>query len=585
VEAENLNIFFAGLVIEELVRQQAGPFVMSPGSRNTPLVVALARNRRAEKILHADERGAAYYALGAAKATGKPAVLLATSGTAVANYLPAVIEACYSHTPLLVLTADRPLELQEAGANQTIRQENIFAPYLRWQFSFEAPSERSLPQAWLSAVAYAVQRSLRHLPGPVHLNFPFREPLAPVHETVSGLPGNRKFEVWRSSSGPYVSYSVSGAQKPELPSSVQEAVQGASRAMVVVGRLPAWMERASLVKLLHRWNVPVLADPASGLRFLPERLQNLCTRYDLYLRSPVFRKKAGPDLVVYLGDPVTSKFLQQFIEGNRALLIHIAGHPLRMDPGHRVDIRLEMPVEAFCRALLEDGDLPGSELVPLFRKAEERTAQLIGRHGTASRSELALVTAVLENVPEGHALFLGNSMPIRDADACGVSGGRDVLVACNRGVSGIDGNVATAAGFASASGRPTTAIIGDLALFHDLNSLQLVRRSSVPVIVTVINNNGGGIFHFLPIANYSEVFEPYFTTPQHLHFQAAAELFHMNYAQSETVAGFRQRYRDALESGKSWLLEFVSSREENEREHRVLFDAVAATIEKELTEK
>ena len=586
--APNLNHFWAGLLIEELVRQGVGLFVVAPGSRSTPLAVAVAERLRTsterpphEVVVHWDERGGAFLALGWARASGRPAAVITTSGTAIANAMPAAAEADAEGVPLLLLTADRPPELRETGANQTIRQPGFFDHVGRWSFDLPTPTAEIDAAFVLTTAAQAVHRSLSP-PGPVHLNLPFREPLAPVSDgaDLAGLLG--ELHDWSISAWPYTRYTRAHAVPDRRAlQRLTEAWPTIERGLVVVGKTDDPRVAPAAGRLATALGWPLIADVASGVRLGPVG-DSLVPYAELALRSEAFRRASRPQAVIHLGGPTTSKRLLQYLATHapeRYVVVRSGAE--RFDPAHRVTDRVQADVAAFCDATLDmlPTAQPWSEWVQVWRTASEAAEKTLEAElDQANRlSEPLVARLVSRATPEGHGLVASSSMPIRDLDAFAESGHARLRVTANRGASGIDGLVATTAGFARGLSQPTTLLTGDLALLYDLNSLALLREGP-PITVVVLNNDGGGIFHFLPVAEHSAAFERYFGTPHGLGFEAAAQLFGLAYAHPETPEAFKAAYRAGMERSTSTIIEVRTDREDNASLHRALEARVVEAV-------
>jgi 2-succinyl-5-enolpyruvyl-6-hydroxy-3-cyclohexene-1-carboxylate synthase len=566
------NLLWATLVVEELVRCGVDFFCVAPGSRSTPLVAALAANERAEKLVHFDERGTAFAAVGYARATGRPAAWITTSGTAVANGLPAVVEAATDGMPMILLTADRPPELRQTGANQTIDQPDIFGDYARWRFDLPAPDESVDPAMVLTTIDQAVYRARRSPSGPVHLNLMFREPFLPdedPHEPVSG-PAR-----WRESGEPYTRYAdTRPAVDPGAVGRLWDALRSVERGLVVAGRLPSRKQGEAVLRLADALGWPLLPDVGSQVR-LGATSNNLAPLYDALLASEHFREAHAPQAVLHFGGRALSKRLEQFLTWCRPdPYVVVRENPFRLDPGHGVTHSVEADVPALCAALARAAEerppAPDESWTAAWREASGRVDGYLERSfaGTRDLNEPLVARLVSRHVPEGHVLCVASSMPIRDLDTFAAPDGAPVPVAANRGASGIDGTVATAAGYARGSGRPITLLIGDLALLHDLNSLAMLH--DLPVVVVVLNNDGGAIFSFLPVARHEAFFEPYFGTPQGIGFEHAATMFGLRYETPDTAPGFVEAYRAACDREGPTLIEVRTDREENVALHRGL---------------
>ena len=572
------NRLWAYLIVEELLRCGIDFFCVAPGSRSTPLVAALAANEKGRSLIHFDERGTAFAALGYARATGRPAAWITTSGTAVANGLPAVVEAATDGVPMVLLTADRPPELRQTGANQTIDQPYIFGDYVRWRFDLPAPDPGIDPAMVLTTVDQAAYRAGRTPQGPVHLNLMFREPLLPDpgDEPVLSRPSS-----WVQGDRPYTRYAATKLAVDEMEiHRIWETLRPVQRGLVVAGRLATRKQGEAVLRLADTLGWPLLPDIGSQVRLGSE---GLAAHYDALLAGDSFAGSHAPEAVVQVGGRALSKRLEQFLASSRPdPYVVVRENPFRLDPAHRVTHSFEANVLDFCSALAwaaaEDPPAMDSSWTAGWLEASED----VGRHLDADLSgepNEPLVARVLSrNIPPDHGLVVASSMPVRDLDTYAAAGGAPVPVAANRGASGIDGTVATAAGFARGSGRPITLLIGDLALLHDLNSLAMLRE--VHVVVVVLNNDGGGIFSFLPIAGHEEFFEPYFGTPQGVGFEPAAKMFGLAYERPGTMEGFVEAYGSACALNSSTLIEIETDRGENVTLHRRLLREVADRVAK-----
>ncbi|MFO1433893.1 MAG: 2-succinyl-5-enolpyruvyl-6-hydroxy-3-cyclohexene-1-carboxylic-acid synthase [Candidatus Competibacteraceae bacterium] len=581
LDNSNINTLWSSLLIEELARNGIDYCCISSGSRSAPLTVAAARHPRMRTLLCLDERGAAFHALGYARAAGRPAVLLCTSGTAAANYLPAVIEAAMDRLPLLVLSADRPPELQETGANQTIRQRGLFGVYAKWEFELPCPEETIAPSLVLTTLDQALYQARNAPCGPVHLNIPFREPLAPISAPVAEHYCE-SLGPWLSSQAPFTVYSP----RRSLPS--PEAITDIARllaqstGLIVIGRLESASARKAVIDLLQRLQWPVVADITSGLRLGVPGVP-LLPYFDQLLLSPRFRAHYRPAVVLHIGGQIVSKRLPEFIQQLQPPhYIAIKDHPFRYDPNHQFSRHWETDIAVFCQAVLEQSapQLPAADTRTLL-DLSTTVGEVIDGFSQAEQvvSEITVARLLSAQLPAGHGLWLASSMPIRDMDMVGGMRESDIPIGANRGTSGIEGGIAAATGFATGLQTPVTVVIGDLAFLHDLNSLALLKKIRQPLIIILINNNGGGIFSFLPIAGFADVFEDYFGTPHGFGFQAAAQLFGIDYRAPKTNGELLEAYRTAVATGRSTLIEIVTDRRENYELHQALQSRIVARIE------
>jgi 2-succinyl-5-enolpyruvyl-6-hydroxy-3-cyclohexene-1-carboxylate synthase len=532
-----LNLDWAAALIGGLAAAGVREAVISPGARSTPLTLACLRHPTLHSEVVLDERSAAWFALGRARATACPVVLVCTSGTAVANWLPAVIEANQSAVPLILLSADRPPELQGWGANQTIAQADLFAGQVRAQHAPGAPFD-GFDRRWLQQLAArAVAESRWPLPGPVHLNLPFREPLLPAEPTVN-------FDV--SGAVP-----IDGAPPRLLPdpgavAALAGALSGRRGAIVCGGNIGDADAAGAIAALAARLDCPILADPHSGLRFGPHDKSRLCVAHEHWLRDPARRAALRPDWLLRFGDMPVTRALQAWLgDCEEHHLVEAGGR--WPDALHRTRHLLRATPAEACAALGAAIVAPApAGWLAAFRDADRAAAE-------AEPSPTgALLASLCRQLPTGSRLFCGNSLPIRELAAWSGIGELSIGIHANRGASGIDGNIATAAGLAADA--PTVAVVGDLTAQHDLGSLALLQRH--PLVLVVVNNGGGGIFDFLPVAGLPE-FERGWRTPQSLRFDAAAAAFGIPYWRSCNAAEAAAAAHQSLGSGQPLVLEFV----------------------------
>lgn len=578
----SLNALWSGLIVEELLRNRIDQFVLSPGSRCTPLTAAAAAEKKVRCVMHFDERGAAYFAVGHARATGKPAVLVCTSGTAVANYYPAVVEAFHERLPLIVLTADRPPELRDSGANQTIDQIRLFGKHARFHFDLPCPDREIPPEFVLTLVDQAVHRATRSPMGPVHLNCMFREPLAPSGGRKDYSAYLTNVERWVHGSAPHTVYAPSVPAVDSVTIEQAAALINRTRdGLLVAGDLKFGPERAAALGLARKLNWPVFADIRSGLRLGIEDA-GVVHYFDQLLLSARFPADR-PSTILHLGGSLVSKrFLTFLTQSPPAHYMHVADHPLRQDPEHRVSLRIESDIDGFCRRLTPlVKSLGNNRLLKPLKAADRAAGRVIENFigGAAGITEPAVARSVSKHIAPGSFLFLGNSMPVRDMDMYADSSGPQADVAANRGVSGIDGTIAAAAGYANGARTSGTLVVGDLAFLHDLNSLALLSRISDPLIVVVVNNDGGGIFSFLPVAECREIFEPFFATPHGLTFGRAARTFGLDYYRSRSSSSFVEDYRTAQKAGRPAVIEVGTDRRKNLAFHQSLQKEIRMAVE------
>ena len=499
--------FFAQLVACGVAHVAA-----SPGSRSTPMTVAADRTDGLEVSMHLDERSGGFFALGLARVTGRPVAVMCTSGTAAANYLPAVVEAFHSGVPLLVLTSDRPPELQGRGAPQTIDQQGLYGSHARWATTSAVAGTQPAGEA-ASLAHQAVVRATRPIPGPVHVNVPLREPLEPAADdppSVGLLP--LPPDAASSDPGP-------------LP-----GLLGVERGLMVAGALDLDTTGVgALAEMARRTGWPILADPASGLRRGPHTAAApILATGDHLLRSS-WSDRHRPDVVIQLGAMPTSKGYRLWLDRVGADRVVAVDHLDRFpDTALRVTDRVAVEpgrLAALLTTHLSSADRSGpwtAAWVDADTRAAAVVADLVDR---APFDEPAVAVALDRTLPAGANLVVANSMPLRDLDAFMPVGDRPLRILANRGASGIDGQVSTALGVAAGSSAPTVLFTGDLALLHDVGGLTATGRLGLDLTVVLVDNDGGGIFRFLPIADESHIdHHRLFHTPHGLDLGHAAAL-------------------------------------------------------------
>jgi 2-succinyl-5-enolpyruvyl-6-hydroxy-3-cyclohexene-1-carboxylate synthase len=565
----NLNRFWAELIVEELIRNDVRTFCLASGSRCSPLTIAVARHPSAQSVIHLDERGLGFFAVGHARASGRPAAVITTSGTAAANLLPSVIESSQSHLPLIVLSADRPPELRDTAANQTMRQPGLFGSYIRSETDMPCPAEEIAPGYVLSTIDHAVQASLHPSPGPVHLNLMFREPLVPAGQDQPPDPAVVDVAPWFGSAGPFTQCNIpESTPREEDVGRIADLLVGANRGMILAGELRSSAARGRALEMARHLNWPLVADVLSGLR---------CTADPLVVGAGLFNPRVDlvkeVDTVLHVGGRFVSREPVRHFAANRpAVYAHVTPHVSRSDPGYFVTHRLEGAPELSLACLQSRSpQSPSSDFTTEITEAWSLIQARIEKEESCDTiSEPMVARALTRELPVGHGLFLGNSMPVRDVDQFAAARDDQPEFAANRGVSGIDGLISSGFGFSAGLGAPATLFLGDLSCLHDLNGLKFAAEAPHPVTVVAVNNNGGGIFNFLPVASHTDVFESHFGTPHGMRLEEAAKMFGLSYLRSESMSEFRSTYRNAAASGSCCLIEVFTNRKENVEYHRQL---------------
>lgn len=604
--ARNRNELWARALMEEVVRSGVKWVVVAPGSRSTPLVLEAASRRDLITVVQVDERSAGFFAVGVGKATGHPAAVITTSGTAVANLLPAVVEACQAEVPLLLLTADRPPHLRGADANQAIDQTHLFGRYVR-EFHELAPARIADPtlRHLRQVVSRSVAAAVGDPAGPVHLNLPFTKPLEPV-EVAGDIPPGLEEEAPLATQGrvqgnrPFTSIHPRRLA-PWGPSveSLRKKLEGSRHPLLVAGPVPRpWETGPALQAFSQAWGIPLLADPLSGARYgspgWREGDSLVLGGYDLFLRDPALRSRHRPDLILRLGATPTSATLSTFLEEAVGI------HQVVVDGGGRWKDHLAVATEylpAHPEALLEalgsppEGWRVADEWRNAWLVAEAAVVQAVAgveaenRHHV--RHEGAVLAAVAQATPAQELLFVSNSMPVRDLDSFVLPRGEGLLVLGNRGASGIDGILSTALGASAGAARRATVVVGDLALIHDMNGLLAI--SGLPsdsparrVILVVVNNQGGGIFQMLPVREYEPAFTRYFATPQAVEPASVAALHGLEYmcvgAGAQGCGSLDAALQAARLHDGPVLVEVRTHREENRVAHGEMVRAVIRAL-------
>jgi 2-succinyl-5-enolpyruvyl-6-hydroxy-3-cyclohexene-1-carboxylate synthase len=578
MDTTNANTALASAFAEELARCGLRHAVLSPGSRSTPLALALWRQPEIETTVIVDERSAAFFALGAAQASGVPVAILCTSGSAAANFHPAVCEADHSAVPLLVLTADRPPELRGVGAGQAIDQLKLYGSSVRWFCevgTHEADDDGLLHYRSTACRAFAVARGDSR-PGPVHLNFPFREPLAPLPEDGAVTAADPLALNGRDGRPLTAVTPIDMEPSQFLLDEVAKHIAEADIGVIVAGRQLDPELREPVAHLARVAGFPILAEPTSQLRCGPHDRSYAVTAYDLLLRDEGFRETASPDLVLRFGEMPTSKPLRSWLAESGADQIVVDPLGGWNEPSRRAAALLRAdPTElaaGWAARLGEDRPAPAMWL-EAERAAREAIEDELGQMD--SLSEPALQLALGSAYADGELIYTASSMPIRDQEAFLPSSETDATFLCNRGTNGIDGLISSGIGAARATGKPTTIVTGDLGLLHDIGGLATLRDVSTPVRIVVIDNDGGGIFHFLPQeqALSESEFEALLGTPRGVDVAKAATLFDLPYRR---LASFND-LPDVLPDG-TCLIEVKTDRQANTALHRRLAERVAAAI-------
>ena len=546
---------------EELARCGMTDACTSPGSRSTPIVLSLARTPGLSAWSHVDERVAGFFALGLAKQTGRPVAIACTSGTAAAELAPAVIEAAHARVPLIVLTADRPPELRDVGAGQTIDQLKLYGEAVKW--FVEVGTHDATPERvrWMRALACrATWTALDGRPGPVHLNMPLREPLVldgplPAEDPCPGRAGGR----------PWVAHPIVPAPD-ELPKVGWVGSGPSPRTVVVAGRDerdPALGATVAAFAAAARY--PLLADPLSGARHGPAAIAH----YDALLRDQRLAAELRPELVLRIGDLPTSKPLRAWLAGLDAAQVTLDAEGAWHDPDGVVSARIAASPRATLAALTpEHRDAGEAAWLERWRGADRAATGAIAETLGDELSEPRVAAELVAALPAEATLLTAASMPIRDLETFAAAKDGAPRILANRGANGIDGTVATALGAAAAGDGPVVLHIGDVALAYDLTALLSARRLGLDLTIVLVNNDGGGIFDFLPVAREGADFEQHVATPHGLDFAQAAALFGARHVLAADLATLRAELERAADGVGVTIVEVRTERAANVALHR-----------------
>ncbi|WP_461536876.1 2-succinyl-5-enolpyruvyl-6-hydroxy-3-cyclohexene-1-carboxylic-acid synthase [Spongorhabdus nitratireducens] len=548
VEHASLNTLWANLIIEELSRLGVQHCCVAPGSRSAPLTLAAAENESLQKHVHFDERGLGFYALGLAKSTQSPVLVITTSGSAVANLYPAIVEASVTGWPLIVLTADRPPELINCGANQAIVQEGIFSPEYVKQLSLPCPQQETGPH-WLLASLDQAWHQAEDVGKCLHINLQLREPLYPGTCPTDFTHYLKHVERWLHSASPWFEYKA--ADRP-LTLNTEDWNQFAQASgVVIVGQQTRQQDAEAILQLSRQLGWPVIADVQSGLHGHKETI----SRVDLMLESTGFTTMLNRcQHILQFGGRLVSKRLQQWLESRQLNNYWLVDQCVtRLDPGHFISRIYQQRPQEFIAALPKTA-IPENkdECNSSYKGLMARLYDMIDDFSGAELNELTVAREVSRHAGKAE-IFAGNSLSIRLLDWVGGQG-REMKVISNRGASGIDGLLATASGYAEGSNKPLIALMGDLSFLYDLNSMTLAAKLKTPLVIVVPNNDGGGIFNMMPIPDATTA-TTYFRTPHNLDISKVAPLFGVQAATPATLPEFQDVLQQALDYAGCTLIQ------------------------------
>ncbi len=588
----NRNVLWTDVFVDELARAGLKSVCIAPGSRSTPLTLAFARHGGVRIYTHLDERSAAFFALGLALASDEPVALVCTSGTAAANFFPAIVEAHMSRVPLIVLTADRPPELRHSGANQTIDQIKMYGDYALW--SVDAPLPEASPAALtirslrtLAARAYAKANGIRK--GVVHINMPFRKPLEPI-PVAGDATEVPKGAVARDYQRRYTDITLSeltGGYEHVL--TTLEKIMESPRGIIVCGRDALLTQPSEVGNLGYYTSYPIFADTLSGQRFQRTGYpQGFVSAYDTFIP---YMKLPEPDFVLHIGEMPLSASMQSYLEKIKPKhRIALSKSGDWNDFNFLIDTFIQCNASLMCFEVKErikehtGADVAAERLdwkwSNSIQRIEQITWQVIDEAVQVKEYfDGAAVYDVVELIPPDSTLFVGNSLPVRLLDQFGKPQNKPIHVYANRGASGIDGNISTALGAGAARpDKPLVAIVGDITFYHDMNGLLAVQRNGVPVTIVLLNNDGGGIFHRLPIKDFEPAFTDLFVMPHGLEFEHAAKLYGLEYVRTDERETFRQAFSESVNNRLSRVIEVRTEVQHDLKRRQDIMDTVQQRI-------
>lgn len=571
--AEALTRYIAQFV-DELIHSGVTDVVISPGSRSTPLAMLMCEHKGMNEWILIDERSAAFFAIGMAKEKQQPVALVCTSGTAAANYFPAIIEAHYSYIPLIVLTADRPHELRDNGAPQAIEQVDLYGGYSKWFH------DMALPEATPQMLTYARKQAFRAVqvaqkgnPGPVHLNFPFREPLIPDF-SLDNMWGHTKKQTYEQS------FTGKSKLNSEQLQAILNIIQNNKDGLIICGPQDDPALANAVVALAELLQIPIFADPLSKVRSGGHQKIVVIETYDTLLHSEIIKTHAQADYVIRFGAMPVSKPLRLYIEGHAELTQFIVEpYQAFRNPTNQEATFIHADPIIFCDDIIDLLD-EQNEVGAWLSKWQQMNAvaKKVLNKESETLTEGSTVQALLKEIPEQSTLFVGNSMAIRDVDTFFMATDKMVKVLANRGANGIDGVVSSSLGAVAGTTKHVTLLIGDLSFYHDINGLLAAKHYDLNLTIVLINNNGGGIFSFLPQAHDGQHFEKLFGTPLNIDFKHAVSMYGGTYEIVETIAKLREQLRVSYQMTGLSVIEVQTDRTENAKWHRSLWESIEQSI-------
>ncbi|HEY9808168.1 MAG TPA: 2-succinyl-5-enolpyruvyl-6-hydroxy-3-cyclohexene-1-carboxylic-acid synthase [Halomicronema sp.] len=536
LDFRNTNTLWASILVETLSRIGLQTAIICPGSRSTPLTIAFVNHPNIETIPILDERSAAFFALGISKKNHTPTAVICTSGTAAANFYPAIIEAKESRIPLLILTADRPPELRECHSGQTIDQVKIYSHYPNWQTELATPSaEISMLNYLRQTIFYAYEKTLLPIPGPVHLNIPFRDPLFPLPQpAIQTLETNFKTQEFFTNNQFFTNTVC--LPNPLQSNTLYQQWKNTENGLIIAGvnepKNPLqYCKQISQLSQILQW--PVLAEGLSPLRNYQTQNPHLISTYDIILRNPQLAQKLQPKIIIQIGDIPTSKELRQFLQQSQPIHFIIDPTHQNLNPLHNQTIYLRFTLENLLNNLPNLTNSPQNPNTKYLANWCQTEKQIRHKIDTTLAEinwlfEGKISWILSQTLPTNTPLFISNSMPVRDVEFFWKPNNLKIQPYFNRGANGIEGILSTALGIAHRN-QSSILLTGDLALLHDTNGFLLRNKLKGHLTIILINNNGGGIFEMLPVSQFDPPFEEYFATPQNINFSQLSSTYNVDH--------------------------------------------------------
>ncbi len=581
----NRNTIWCDLFVKRLTEFGVKYVCISPGSRSTPLTLSFAQNKSVKIFQIVDERSSAFFALGIAKATKTPVAIVTTSGTAVAELYPAIIEAYYQRIPLVVCTADRPYYLRNTGANQTINQDNIFKNHIRYF------ADMGLPEIKSKSISSLIQKTndtlkiaLYENPGPVHLNFQFDKPFEPDTYTEK-IDIKFLYKIFNSFNKPEI---IAKKNNPSVDDIINKLIKY-ERGLIIVGYNNYDTEFVkNCVKISKKLRYPIFADASSGMRFGKYSNETVIENLTSLVKSNSFCKKYDPEIIIQFGGSPTSNVIQNFFKISRAEKILINEFGDRNDPTLTAKIILKIdPLLFFKLVLKKINSLKRnkdwlSDIIILNNNAEKIKEQIIEKEEI--NFEGKILYELFRLLPSKCNVMLSNSLPIRDADFFASTNNKQIKIYCNRGASGIDGINSTALGISKFSKEPTILVTGDLAFFHDLNGLMNAVKFKIAITIILINNNGGGIFESLPISRFGKTYIDNFVTPLNIDFSKFVKAYGGEYYLINNFNDFKIKLINSIKSKTLTVLEIKTNPKKSKVIREKIWKSITSSIDKILNE-